>query len=205
MSTVSAKKRQYFAIKLREEIRSYELQMKELSLNSKLIEKTDYLKDLIQANRQKLAGIDSGECDIEIEQTSVNQPQSQPAHVQAPPPSETKRESKSDKIAALRFDKDFSRFADVCATVPEYMSRSLESMPGNKAYRWRGVLLFGRLPAEVGGPVLIFDKKPEGMYITEITSTSHNEYLKTRDGNKQTISAMRRKINLRKPATLYIK
>ena len=99
-------------------------------------------------------------------------------------------------------EKDYKRFVDISESLPNHISRNLLTMPNNKAYRWRGCLFFGKLKDEPG-PVVIFDKKAEGMFITEITSTSQVTWLKKHDYPKKLVSSVKRQINNHSPATIY--
>lgn len=91
--------------------------------------------------------------------------------------------------------KQYDRFLDISGTLPDYISRNLETMPNNKGYKWRGATFFGKLPDEKG-PVVVFEKKPDGMIITETTATSEVVWFKGRDNQqKKLVSSKKRTIN----------
>ena len=114
------------------------------------------------------------------------------------------KDNKNEKYLVKSIGREYDRFLDVIGTLPDYITRNLDSMPGNKGYKWRGVTFFGKLPEVPNEPVMVFDKKPEGMMITEITPSLFTVYLKSRDGNKNLITQHRRRLNGRRgPATIF--
>lgn len=42
--------------------------------------------------------------------------------------------------------KDYNHFCRAAETLPERLQKNLENMPGNKGYKFRGVIFFGELP-----------------------------------------------------------
>ena len=183
------------------------------------------LQDEIAKLKIKLDGVDSGLCDTEIEkmyQASADhvadmdekaakkeaQQAEREAKDRARGEAYTKKEyseMRNERYMERVYVREYDRFLDVAESLPDHISRNLETMPNNKGYKWRGITFFGKLPAEPNGAVLVFDKRADGMYIWETTATSQSEYLKTRDGVKHTIVSQRRKLNFRRPATVFSK
>ena len=63
--------------------------------------------------------------------------------------------------------------------------------------------LYGEMPAE-SGPVVLFDKKPDGMMIIEITPTSETTWFKGRNAQQKTmVNRVGRRQNFRAPATIF--
>lgn len=187
---------------------------------SKNEEASASLLEMISTIKKKLEIVMSGECDREIEKlykseaqrlAEANEILAKQAAIIADRESRLVADSfgkreykdvKNEKYLEKSIGREYERFLDVTDSLPDYISRNLDSMPNNKGYRWRGVLFFGKLPEVPNEPVMIFDKKPEGMMITEISNTAHVVYLKTRDGNKKVLSQHRRRLNRRAPATV---
>lgn len=181
------------------------------------------LQDEIAKLKIKLDGVDAGSCDAEIDkmyQDSADhiadmdekaakkeaQQAEREARDRARGEAYNKKEyseMRNERYMAKVYAREYERYLDVVDSLPDHIARNLDTMPNNKGYKWRGVTFFGKLPAEPNGAVLVFDKRPEGMHIWETTPTSQSEYLKTRDGVKHTISCQRRKLNFRRPATVY--
>ena len=70
---------------------------------------------------------------------------------------------KDDVYKNKCYKKDVDRYyryfmKDVYA-IPDYITKNLANMPNNKGYFWKGMQLYGQLPAEVDKPVILFDKK----------------------------------------------
>ena len=110
-------------------------------------------------------------------------------------------EGRHEKYMEKSMTKEYNRFLDVSATLPDYMANNLKSMPNNKGYKWRGITFFGALPAE-NGPVLIFEKSKGDTIITEITPTAINVSMKTKDNQKKVLSRKKRCLNMYGPATV---
>lgn len=111
------------------------------------------------------------------------------------------QEMKNERYMKKVWEREFERYTEVSSQLPEYIIKSLVSMPNNKGYKWRGIIFYGYLPDD-NGPSVIFEKKPDGTIISESTSTSFNEWFKPRDGQKQLLRSHGRKLNPRAPATI---
>ena len=98
-------------------------------------------------------------------------------------------------------DREYNKFLDISETLPDYIGKNLKTMPNNKAYKFRGITFYGELPPE-NGPIVVFERKPDGMFITEYYADQEVTYFKPRDGSrKEFIRKMRVVRNLNAPAT----
>jgi hypothetical protein len=172
--------------------------------------------------RTKLNGVMTGECDAEIDAMyKVNAD-----HLTEAEEKKAKREFLSiereearrslgsaygkSEYQAMRneqylqrtMDREHLRIADIVSQLPEYISRSLDNMPNNKGYRWRGIIFYGKQPDENNSTTVVFEKKPDGTIIQECTSTSYTEWFKPKEGQKNLIQSHKRKVTLRKPARI---
>jgi hypothetical protein len=112
-------------------------------------------------------------------------------------------ESRRSFNTARSMEKEYERYLNICDSIPEYIKQNLKTMPNNKGYNWRGMTLYGELPAE-SGPVVLFDKKQDGMMITEITPTMETVWFKGRTAQqKSLVKRVNRRQNFRAPATVY--
>ena len=84
-------------------------------------------------------------------------------------------------------DKEYARFFDVVSTLPDYIARNLKTMPNNKGYKFRNITFYGELPAERNGPIVIFEKKYDGMFITETHQDYEILYFKPKDGSNKRV------------------
>jgi hypothetical protein len=66
----------------------------------------------------------------------------------------------------------------VIDTIPPYMQKNLDSMPGNKGFIWRGVHLYGSLPDD-GGPRIMIMKQGNNQVIHENTHTTYKLFEKS--------------------------
>jgi hypothetical protein len=99
-------------------------------------------------------------------------------------------------------EKLYLRLCEIVQTLPDYISKNLKSMPNNKGYKFRGATFYGELPPEKNSPVIVFEKKFNGMYITETYNDSEVTYFKPKDGTaKQMIKKLILRKNLNAPAT----
>lgn len=84
--------------------------------------------------------------------------------------------------------KTFERFREICSSAPDYIINNIKTMPNNKGYKFRGVVFFGEMPEEQGAPLVIFEKKPAGMFITETYKDKEITYFKGKiDGQKKLV------------------
>lgn len=56
-------------------------------------------------------------------------------------------------------------YLKVCNSIPDYMLKNLDEMPNNKGYIWRDVVCYGKKASEPGKPVVLFEKKKDGLMI----------------------------------------
>ena len=72
-----------------------------------------------------------------------------------------REERKSQKNTAYEIKREYYRYCNILDTLPEYMEKKLENMDINKGYKFRGVILFGKLPINADSknePVTIFER-----------------------------------------------
>lgn len=63
--------------------------------------------------------------------------------------------------------RGYTYFCKVINSIPQYMLAKLNSMPNNKGYIWRGVILYGEKEREENKPTVLFEKKKGVLYIHE--------------------------------------
>ena len=98
-------------------------------------------------------------------------------------------------------DREYNKFLDISETLPDYIGKNLKTMPNNKGYKFRGITFYGEMAPE-NGPIVVFERKPDGMFITEYYADQEVTYFKPRDGSrKEFIRKMRVVRNLNAPAT----
>jgi len=97
-----------------------------------------------------------------------------------------KTEMRKENYLRKDVNREYNRFLEVVETLPDYISKNLRSMPNNKGYRFRNIIFFGELPAE-NGPTVVFDKKPNGMFITEYYYDQELMFFKPREGPKELV------------------
>lgn len=68
----------------------------------------------------------------------------------------------------------YKRFCQVGDDLPDFISRNLADMPGNKGYIWKGMWFFGRKRPERGEPDIMFEKLKGGLL--RIHEYRTNEY-----------------------------
>lgn len=96
-------------------------------------------------------------------------------------------------------EKEYFRYWDIVNSCPDYIAKNMKSMPNNKGYKYRGVIFYGELPSEPG-PVVIFEKKYEGMYITETYRDREVVYFKPKDQPKKLLRSATLRPNPSGPA-----
>lgn len=101
-----------------------------------------------------------------------------------------RKKTTEDRFATRDLDYHYTRFCDICDTVPEYMRNNLSEMPNNKGYIWRGCWFFGLLPAENRQPVVVFEKKGPVMRIHEMDKKEYCIYEKK--GKEKKVLVFRR-------------
>lgn len=89
--------------------------------------------------------------------------------------------------------KDYERYVSKCETVPEYMSRKLKDMPGNKGYIFRGIWFFGQRPDERGKPLTMFERRGKDLIIHEYDQYNYNLYEKHGEQKQVLVSTTPRK------------
>ena len=115
-----------------------------------------------------------------------------------------KTEMRKENYLKKDVNREYNRFLEVVDTLPDYISKNLRSMPNNKGYRFRNIIFFGELPPE-NGPTVVFDKKSNGMYITEYYQDQELTFFKPREGPKELVHKTLLRSNFpRGPATRNI-
>jgi hypothetical protein len=101
-----------------------------------------------------------------------------------------------DRSSYVNYAKEYAYFEKICASIPDYMLKNLETMPSNKGYTWRGCWCFGDNPPEKGEPTLVFEKikSDDLMIIHEMTESHYNIYHKYGKDKKQLISSIPKKM-----------
>jgi len=177
-----------------------------------------------EENRQleaKLVGVMSGTCDVEInkmyqdtkdeimekkkeveKREAIIAVKDRKNHAKGKVFDEKERkEMRSEFFARRDIEREFDRFLDISETVPDYISRNLKTMPNNKGYKFRGITFYGEMPPEAG-PNVVFEKKPDGMLITEYYADQHITYFKPRDGShKELVKRLKITRNMNAPST----
>jgi len=172
--------------------------------------------------RAKLALVMSGGCDIEIlanQKAVENELKKKKEEVSKKEEVEKKRdekrkgeskvfdtleraESRRDYHSKKDIDRAYERYLNIIETAPDYILNNIKTMPNNKGYRFKNVIFYGELPAEKNAPIVIFDRKPNGMLIIETYSDQEVVYFKGRDSHhKELVSRTRLVKNSNSPAT----
>jgi|AntRauTorckE6833_2_1112554.scaffolds.fasta_scaffold23955_2 hypothetical protein len=87
------------------------------------------------------------------------------------------------------FQSGYRYFRKCCDSIPDKTRQNLREMPNNKGYIWRGVYLFGQLPAERGQPTVLFEKQGRDvLLIHEYTPTEYARYEKVGQQKKRLVS-----------------
>ena len=95
----------------------------------------------------------------------------------------------TNRISAKSMEKETNKFFYFCDSIPDYIRRNLDEMPGNKGYIWKGVWCFGKLPEERGKPIIMFEKCRDGiMKIYEIDDRERRIFEKRGKDRKILIS-----------------
>ena len=86
---------------------------------------------------------------------------------------------KQDRYSEKNKDKEESKYYSICETIPDYMFEKLETMPCNRGYIWKGIHLYGMMPAEFleddkRESLIMFDKKNKDL--TVIHEWKNNNY-----------------------------
>lgn len=159
----------------------------ELQIEKLLKTNSDYEIEITN-NKNRLVKLERGEFDDELSNTSkllsnsidkkdTDAKKKRLEKQQLVTPSTTKKyiSENSGKNDATKF---LSIYDKVNASIPDYMSKNLQSMPSNKGYIWRGCWCFGQLPAEKNKNVYMFEKKNEVTIIHEISDTDYKIFHK---------------------------
>jgi hypothetical protein len=78
-------------------------------------------------------------------------------------------------------------FNKIIDSIPSYISNNLSEMPNNKGYIWRGMHIYGDLPAEPG-PTVLFEKMPNSLLIIhEYTPLEYKRYEKQGQERKECV------------------
>ena len=178
----------------------------------------EFLLDRITATERKIAGVFVGESDHEIDAISRETretAQKKAEEAKRKKAMDLERESvshtegnayykseRSENSKERAMDREYLKLLNCVETVPPHIARNIENTPCNRAYRWRGVLFYGKLPEQA--PDMIFEKKDGVTYVTETTPTSEVIFYKDQNKAKHFISRSRRQLQagLRGPAIL---
>jgi hypothetical protein len=96
-----------------------------------------------------------------------------------------KKEERTDKFRHKEYNKSYYYFQNLSATIPNYILNNLKEMPENKGYYWKGIALYGELPAEKGNPTILFEKDKNGLLIIhEWKEKTYNIYHKKGQNRK---------------------
>ena len=110
--------------------------------------------------------------------------------------------SRQEHYAKKDGERANERYWQIVDSTPDYILTNIKTMPNNKGYKFKNMYFYGELPAERNAPFVIFDRKPDGMLITETYSDQEIVYFKRRDGKqKELVSRTRLVKNVNAPAT----
>jgi len=65
---------------------------------------------------------------------------------------------RKERYLKREIDKGEKYFFDVCNTLPDYMRKKLDNLPGNKGYIWRGVHFYGKKPFIEDQPKIMYER-----------------------------------------------
>lgn len=91
------------------------------------------------------------------------------------------RAGRKEKYSEKDMQREESYFYHVIETLPDFIKRSIDNMPNNKGYKWRGIVFYGKKAPESNGAHVLFDKRPDGTYIIETTTTTETVQFKAKD------------------------
>jgi hypothetical protein len=195
---------------------------KDLDFYENRIERTkqsiEQYKAKNEAIEQKLLYVNQGGCDEEIKKKNKEfaEETQKKKEAEKKKEDEEKEKEKERKEIGHRFyvkemdeqryegnmEKLYFRLCDIVASLPDYISKNLKSMPNNKGYKFRGAVFYGELPAERNAPVIVFEKKFNGMNITETYNDNEVTFFKPKDGSpKQIVKKVLLRKNVNAPAT----
>lgn len=100
----------------------------------------------------------------------------------------SRRKERQNKYGMM---KEFDRFLKISNSLPEYMQRSLKSMPNNKGYIYRGIIFFGKGKEEYNKPIVLYENSKKIKKVHEWTDTECKVYEKI--GKKQKLISSRKK------------
>lgn len=158
----------------------------------KITEKISVLNVELSGLHVRLEDLDAGVLDQELEdqvkktmlkihnqdqETKKKKKSLEPVPTQKPPvkPRFFYNKNPSENPA----EKWYQKYISICDSIPDYITKNLETMPSNKGYVWKGCWCFGQKPPEKGEPILLFEKyRGDRLIIHEITSTDYNVYHK---------------------------
>ena len=72
----------------------------------------------------------------------------------------------------------YKYFCKINDTLPHNLKKNLEEMPNNKGYIYKDIRFYGAKPAEVGKPLVLFEKRGEILKIHEWSETEYCLYEK---------------------------
>ena len=77
----------------------------------------------------------------------------------------SRKQDRQNRYLKRNMERSYHHFTRACNSIPDYMRRNLSSMPNNKGYLWKSVACYGELPAEIGQPTVLFDRKRGGIMV----------------------------------------
>jgi hypothetical protein len=176
--------------------------------NTKQIEK---IKNVMKDSEQKLSileerleDISSGKLDDELS-TKINNTNTnllnkqQVAETKNKLKQETKKKEEKinldieyknrrrEGVTDYTLQKETDKFIRDCEMIPDYILQNLEEMPNNKGYIWKGIMCYGKKPAE-SNTIIMFEKCKGGILkIYETTRTTYTLYEKVGKNQKQLV------------------
>ncbi len=105
-----------------------------------------------------------------------------------------RKQDRKNRYQKKNIDRSYRHFLKACNSIPPYMRRNLAEMPNNKGYCWKSVACYGDLPAEIGQPQVLFDRRKGNiMIIHEWTHDEYRIYQKKGKERKVLVSSVARK------------
>ena len=94
---------------------------------------------------------------------------------------------KREGVTDYTLQKETDKFIRDCEMIPDYILQNLEEMPNNKGYIWKGIMCYGKKPAE-SNTIIMFEKCKGGILkIYETTRTTYTLYEKVGKNQKQLV------------------
>lgn len=103
----------------------------------------------------------------------------------------------SRKISEKEMTKTYDYYLELCNRVPAYFQKKLSTMPNNKGYIWKGMHLYGYLPAENNDTTTMFEKIGENITRIHIWDQDTYKIYEKEDGQTKVLISekIRKKLN----------